>query len=167
MTRRSVATSVISAILLREGGVKDVGDGKGLTRWGQTPEWLEEFDLPIPTSADEAAENYHRWLLLTNLIAVCDMPDSLADIVIDWAVHSGHRPAVKAMQRVLGVAVDGVLGTETETALQSVRRDLLARRVLAASDRYKGRLITDDPARYARFAAGWANRRAQQIEDLS
>jgi len=167
MSRDAVANTVITDVLLREGDIKDVGDGKGLTRFGQTPDWLTQFGLPVPNSVAEAAANYRRWLDLTNLIALCDVFDSLADVVIDWGVHSGHIPAVRALQRALGVRADGVLGPVTESALALVDRPRMARRMLADSDRYKGRLITDDPAQYARFAAGWASRRAEQIERLA
>ena len=83
MTRDQVAATIIDKILQREGGVADVGDGKGVTRFGQTPEWLETFGLEPPQTRADAAVNYHSWLDRTGLIGLCDAPDALADAVID------------------------------------------------------------------------------------
>ena len=95
---------IIRRILDREGGVADVGDGKGVTRWGQTPGWLSDFDLPTPTNEAEAAENYATWLRVTGLERLLQpRADALADTVIDLAVHSGHVTAIKSLQKAVGV----------------------------------------------------------------
>jgi hypothetical protein len=75
--------ALIERLLDREGGVADVGDGKGITRFGQTPEWLEQFGLPAPTTRAEAAVNYKRWLDLVKLTVVVLPGDDLADILLD------------------------------------------------------------------------------------
>ena len=164
---------VIRRILEREGGIADVGDGKGITRFGQTPGWLEQFDLPMPTNEAEAADNYAAWLAITGLDAVIgDAPDALADFVIDFAVHSGHQPAIRALQIALGhLKVDGTVGPKTRAAIDVLdpvpgRRRCVAASVLAEEVRYQGRLIATQPERYARYAHGWANRNADKILQL-
>lgn len=152
----------------REGGVADVGDGKGLTRYGQTPGWLTQFDFRPPTNPTEAAENYARWLQLTKLDRLIGVVvDDLADIVIDWAVHAGHVSAIRHLQSVLGVPVDGVIGDNTLGALARMDRRVVARRVLANRIEQMGGLIADRPERHAKYARGWFRRVGDQVRRLA
>lgn len=166
MSRDINATILIRAVLENEGGVADVGDGKGVTRYGQTAGWLSQYGLELPSSAADAASNYRQWLNKTRLIVLCDAADALALGVIDWAVHAGEKPAIKALQRSLSLTPDGVIGPKTEDAIAHADRRLLALKVVAARVRFNGRLITDAPQKHARYAAGWSNRLAAQIEAL-
>lgn len=167
LTRDEAAGVVIARVIEREGGIADVGDGKGVTSFGQTPGWLEQFGLPTPATVADAAANYRTWLVRTRLIGVCDHADSFADGVVDFAVHGGHQLAIRALQKALGVPADGILGPETQDAIDTCDRALMGRKVLASRLRAIGRLITDSPGRNARWAAGWMNRVADQIEALS
>jgi lysozyme family protein len=155
---------LIALVIEREGGVADIGDGKGETRWGQTPGWLAQFDLPVPQTVEDAAKNYAAWLSITGLDAVIgDEPDHAADFLIDFAVHSDHRPAIKVLQRALGLVTDGVIGPKTRAAVERANRRWLAYAILAAENRYQGGLITDNPDKHARWARGWANRNADKL----
>jgi lysozyme family protein len=173
MTRGDGAGWVIALVLGWEGDIKDVGDGQGVTRFGQTPRWLAQFGFEPPETRDQAVANYRTWLVRTGLIGLCDYPDTLALAVIDWAVHSGHVTAIRGLQRALDLPADGIYGPETQTAvdrLDSARgarsRRSVAVHVLAARMRFVGRLVTDRPAD-ARFAAAWSNRLADQVERLA
>lgn len=158
---------IIRRILAREGGVAQVPGESFITRWGQTPGWLEQFSLPIPTNIAEAADNYAAWLSQTRLDrVVLDTADDLADITIDFAVHAGHVPAIRLLQAALGVAVDGILGPVTETALRSADRKGLARRMLAGRLEQIGGLISQRPDRYSRYALGWLRRVGEQVTHL-
>lgn len=156
---------IIAKIISREGGVADVGDGKGVTRWGQTPRWLTDFNLPIPTDATEAAENYAEWLRVTGLEALISRGVLLADVVIDWAVHSGHVTAIKALQGVLGVTADGMIGPQTLTAIGNLHDTAV--RVMALRIEQQGQLISKAPAKYATYAHGWARRNADLLRGLT
>jgi lysozyme family protein len=173
MTRDDGAAWVIALVLSWEGGIADVGDGKGVTRWGQTPQWLAQFGFEPPKTRDQAVANYRTWLVRTRLIGLCDYPDTLALAVIDWAVSSGHAEAIRGLQRALGTAVDGIYGPETQDLVDRLdscpgarSRQSVAARVLAARMRFIGRLVTDKPTN-ARFAAGWNDRLADQVERLA
>ena len=157
---------LIERVLDREGGIADVGDGKGVTRFGQTPAWLEQFSLPVPTTRDEAAANYRLWIEKTGLQTVVVAGDDLADIVLDIAVMSSAPKAIKALQTALHVPVDGVLGGQTYDALAAVDRKRLAREVIAWDMIYQGSLITLDPSR-AKWAKGWAARIAEHVRRLT
>jgi lysozyme family protein len=167
VNREANAARLIEMVLVREGGVKDVGDGMGVTRWGQTPKWLADFGFPVPTTREDAAANYRSFLTRTGLIGLCALADPLADFVIDYAVHSHHSVAIRALQAAMGtVMVDGIWGPETELAVDRSDRRRLAAKVLIAETRHQGRLITNAPDKYARYAAGWANRQADKLELL-
>src|SRR6187549_1380891 len=132
MTRYEAASKIIAEVIRREGGIADVGDGKGITSFGQTPTWLEAFGYEAPTDRAMAAANYHAWLEYTRLIDVCEFPDVLADVVIDYAVHSGHHAAIKALQSALGLRADGIFGVETQNAVDWCNRRTIAASVIAA-----------------------------------
>jgi lysozyme family protein len=156
---------LIERVLDREGGIADVGDGKGITRFGQTPEWLEQFSLSAPKTREEAAVNYRTWIDITGLTSIVAPGDDLADIVLNIAVMSSAPKAVKALQACLLVKVDGVFGGVTKNALADADRAKLARLVIAWDMEYQGRLVTLDPSR-AKFAAGWARRMAGHVRNL-
>lgn len=158
---------IIRRILEREGGVADVGDGMGITRYGQTPQWLTDWQLPSPATAHDAAANYRVWLERTRLDRLIeDEADSLADAVIDLAVHSGHVTAIKSLQRAVKVTADGVIGPMTLAAARRDRRAAAAA-IIAWRCEQHGALIAGNPAQNARYARGWARRMAEHIRRLA
>lgn len=162
-----VIDSVVRHLLDAEGGVANVGDGEGITRYGQTRSWLERWHLPIPRSRDEAAMNYHSWIEQTNLDVLCTVDDVLPWAVIDFAVNSGERVAIASMQRALGLRADGLIGPKTMTAVIVCQRKQVAAWVLADRLELDGGLIAHHPDQYARFALGWLRRIGQQVKALA
>lgn len=158
---------LIQRILDREGGVvQNKGEGY-ITRFGQTPGFLEQFGLPVPTDRVSAAANYVKWINLTGFHPLVDAGDDLADILLDIAVMSGHQKAIKALQAVLKIPVDGALGPVTLLAIASCDRRQMAREVIAWDIAFQGRIITLNPTAKAQYAAGWANRIAEHVRRLS
>lgn len=151
--------SLYRDIMAREGGVADVADGKGETRWGQTPGWLLRFHLPSPQSADEALANYIAWGKVTHLAHLCDPPDALAAQLLDWAVHSGEHIPVTTLQRLLGVAADGKVGPKTITAVYLAHRPRVARDLFAKRCTYVG-ILLKAPGNL-RYSGGWLTRLGQ------
>ncbi len=157
---------VVNRILSEEGGVKDVRDGKGLTRWGQTPDWLKKWDLPTPQTQEQARENYMLWLVRTGLSHLCSVNDLLSFAVVDWAVHSGERTAIKALQRSVKVGADGRYGPRTQTAVDQVRhRYQLASIILDARMVFVGKVVRDRPSD-AQYIHGWLARLGRQVKEL-
>jgi lysozyme family protein len=164
----SAVDVLIARVLDREGGIKDLGDGKGVTRFGQTPGWLAQFGFTAPTTPVEAAANYAAWLNATHLIRIVGpVVDDLADIVIDIAVMSSAPKGIMALQATLHIPVDGVFGAQTLAALATTDRKQLARDVIAWDMVFQGRLIVHDPIKLARWAAGWAKRLADHVRQLA
>lgn len=159
---------IIARVIEREGGVAQVPGESFVTRYGQTPGWLEQFGLPVPATAADASRNYAAWLSKTGLDTLIGVvPDDLADIVIDFAVHAGHLPAIRLLQAAVGVKVDGILGPKTVIALSQMDRDRVARKVLAGRLEQVGGLLTDNPAKFSRYARGWLRRIGEQVRQLA
>lgn len=160
--------TVIARIQAREGGVANVGDGQGVTYYGQTLDWLRSHRLPIPDSESAAASNWAAWMTAEHLDAVCAFDLELGDAVCDACVNDGEATGIAFLQEALGVTADGEIGPETLAALGRAAspRGLLVQ-VLAADARYHGALITKDPAHEAAYAEGWANRLAGKIVRLA
>jgi len=162
--------ALIEGIIRREGGVVRLPDGPGgqyqETRFGQTPGWLADFGLPVPNTIADAALNYEAWLRKTHLADLCYPPDSLAEQVIDFAVHSGAATAIKHLQALVEVEQDGRLGPKTLAAVAyHTDRQYLARRLFRRRCQFLGKVL-QDPHKAARFAEGWLDRLGQMAERL-
>lgn len=157
---------VIDRILLHEGGITDLGDGKGVTRFGQTPGWLEDWGFVPPASAADAAANYAEWMSRVGLDRVCYRDEDLGYALTDWAVHSGHRIAIAALQQLLGVTRDGRIGPVTLAAIDDAPRRTLLQGLIAARIRFTGHLLADAIVDRRRWASGWLNRLADQVARL-
>lgn len=166
MTRDEAADVIIGRVLEREGGIGQVPGEAWVTHFGQTPMWLTQFGFAPPRTLEDAAANYRTWLVRTRLIGVCDYPDSLADVVIDFAVQAGHMLAIAKLQRTLGVKVDGIIGPETQGSIDDCDRLAVGASLLGDKVRFRGELITGNPAKFSRYAHGWAIRDADQIREL-
>ncbi len=88
----------------------------------------------------------------------------LRELVIDCAVNHGPARAVSWLQSAAGATVDGVFGPLTLAAANAAEEETLYKRVLAQRCRFYGRIIARDPSQAA-FAAGWAARLAEFIEE--
>lgn len=166
MDAENVIQTLIGNILRREGGVVQNATEGYTTYWGQTPAWLAQWRLPIPTSRDEAAMNYRSWLEQTNLDDLCTEADALPDVVVDYAINSGEGQAIKALQSAVGVKADGLMGPKTLIALQGHDRRQVAQFVLADRLAFLGNLLARLPEKHI-FAAGWLVRVAAQVRTLS
>ena len=92
-----------------------IGELKG-TKYGISAMCYPNLDIANLT-LDEAKAIYYRdyWLRCK-----CDkLPDCLSIAVFDFAVNSGIKRAIKTLQKVLGVAVDGIIGNQTIGASMS------------------------------------------------
>jgi len=166
MISETVCDDIIQKVIAREGGVADVGDGAGETRWGQTPGWLEEFGLPSPKTPQEAARNYRTWLGRTRLDELTGIHPDLADAVIDYAVNAGTGRAVRALQQAVAVAQDGALGVVTLNSVSHADPMRVTFRVLVSRLKFYLQLAKDNPVRNLQYLTGWTNRVLDQLGSL-
>lgn len=161
----------LSYLAIDEGGVKDVGDGKGVTYWGQTQGWLDQYGLKVPETPEQAMSNWSVWLAKTRLDQIfTTVYDAFPHTVVDYAVHSGSAIAIRCMQSALHVKADGIIGPNTLAVLSKydlVGRKRLAHEVVAAGLEYEGMLITKYPEKNSKYASGWNNRKARMVRRLA
>lgn len=153
-----IPLQALRTVLAHEGGIADVGDGKGTTYFGQTPEWLRQWQLPTPDTPEAALTNYATWLQRSKLDRLTLQDDRLSTHFVDFAVHSGDSAAIRGLQVAVQVPADGILGPVTLSAIDRQDRDHLARRLFAYRLRLCGKLLARPENR--RFASGWLNRLA-------
>ena len=82
---------------------------------------------------------------------------SIADIVVDWAWASGTATSIKQVQKILGVAVDGIVGNDTLTAINSADQRSLFVKIHSRRIEFVENIVKRDPSQ-ARFLKGWKNR---------
>lgn len=82
---------------------------------------------------------------------------SIADIVVDWAWASGTVTSIKQVQKILGVAVDGIVGNDTLTAINIAGQRSLFAKIHSRRIEFVENIVKRDPSQ-ARFLKGWKNR---------
>lgn len=179
MVAGSNLAEVIERVLVREGGVADVGDGKGITRWGQTPAWLEQHGFPVPQTRDQARKNYDAYARRLGLADVAERSLPIGDLVMDVSVLSGDTMGPALLQAALraGLMQDGVVGPRTLAALDRalarggaearLARDIFARRLEQVGRLLSLKVARKNPQRDNRkFAESWLSRLAGQARLL-
>lgn len=105
-------------VIGHEGGyVNDPRDPGGETKYGISKRANPDVDVRNLTLAQAQWIYRQRYWLPLHADA---MPEAAAIQVFDAAVNHGIKPAVRMLQRALGVPVDGVIGPVTLNAMLSV-----------------------------------------------
>jgi lysozyme family protein len=150
-------STAINRVLGAEGGyANNPADPGGETNWGISKRSYPKCDIKGLTR-EVAVELYHRDFWVP---AGCEaLPLGIASQLLDFAVNSGIRVAVCALQRAVGVADDGVVGPHTRAAIAAAEPHDLVMRLLAQRLRFMAGLKG-----WPAFGAGWARRVAQQLD---
>jgi lysozyme family protein len=164
---------VIARVLGQEGGLSDhPSDHGGLTHYGLTRTFLQDITGRIWTDDDirgltleQARGLYLRWLAQRRLDQLPE-DEPFAYAVVDYAVHSGARTAIRAVQRAIGgVTVDGIAGPETQGAwhlLDAAGLRRVAGEVVASRIEHIATILGASPSQVV-FARGWLRRLAAQV----
>jgi lysozyme family protein len=136
-------------IISAEGGyVNDPHDPGGETKYGISKRAYPFVDIPNLT-LDQAKDIYQKtW----DSIHGDELPYPLNTLVFDCAVNQGRGAAVQALQRVLGVDVDGMVGPETVKAAQATQATILVDYLT-----YRALLYSALPG-FKEYGKGWFNR---------
>jgi lysozyme family protein len=153
--------TAFALLLEHEGGFSDhAADPGGKTRYGITEAVAREVgykgdmrELPLDLAKRIYVERYWR------PISADDLPPGIRYIVFDAAVNSGPVQAAKWLQRALGVADDGIIGTRTLQACYAQDARALRSRMLAQRLRFMTGL-----SNWPAFSRGWARRIADLME---
>lgn len=82
---------------------------------------------------------------------------SIANIVVDWAWGSGTVTSIKQVQKILGVAADGIVGNDTLTAINTADQRTLFDKIHSKRIEFVENIVKRNPSQ-ARFLKGWKNR---------
>ena len=82
---------------------------------------------------------------------------------IDYAIHSGPKRAVKAIQEIVGVLPDGIIGPVTWAAIQGCESRSLFVRLMSHRLTFLTRLVSRDHSQVT-FVYGWGKRLAKILE---
>lgn len=83
--------------------------------------------------------------------------------VVDWSIHSGPKRVVKAIQEIVDVSTDGIMGPVTWAAMATHEPRGLFLRLMAARIVFVSRLVARDRSQIA-FLYGWGCRLAKILE---
>lgn len=152
-------SEALQHVLKHEGGYIDHPDDPGgETNFGITVAVARENGYlgdmrTIPMSVVESIYKRKYW----DKVRADEMPESVRFALFDYAVNSGPGAAIRALQRVLGVADDGVLGPMTLAAAQAQSTGLGAR-----LNGYRLKFMTELKI-WPTFGKGWARRIADNL----
>lgn len=83
---------------------------------------------------------------------------SIANICVDWAWASGTVTAIRKVQQVLGVKVDGIVGEQTLNAINKYPEPMvLFNKIKDARLAFINAIVRNNPSQ-ARFSRGWTRR---------
>lgn len=153
--------ALIDGVLDREGpGVPpeylDSADKGGRTAWGISEHAHPEAWQPGPPTRDEARAIYLRaYVGPFDVLGLID--DRVRVALVDDAVLSGVGTAIRTLQGVLGVDVDGVIGPKTVAAVHRLGGDWMLTRLVQQRAHRLARIVQVDPTQL-RFLVGWIDR---------
>ena len=82
---------------------------------------------------------------------------SIANMLVDFAWHSGVTTAIKKLQKIVGVTSDGICGVQTIGTINSRYAPETFKLLKAARMRYLQGIVKNKPSQ-ARFMKGWTKR---------
>lgn len=159
--------ALVPLLLKHEGRfVNDPKDPGGATNMGITIGTLTQWrghpvtpDDVLALTQDEALEIYRAWYWAQPGIG--RLPIGIDRAVFDFAVHSGAKRAIMALQRVLKVADDGRLGPISYAAAARADPVETVKRLIAGRELFLSRLSI-----WPRYRNGWTTR-LRELQDAA
>lgn len=158
---------LLDGILTREGPgtppYQDPADRGGRTAWGIDERSHPNAWLPGPPTRAQARAIYTTaYIAPFDALAQAGVDERVRVALIDDAVMSGVGMAIRTLQRIVGVAPDGVIGPATMTAL-TARCALNGRAdgvlvALVQARAHRLAKIIEAHHDQARFVVGWIDR---------
>lgn len=151
-------------ILRREGGyVNDPDDSGGATNKGITIATFRHYYGANATIKQLQALTDEQWMHIFlcgfwNPFKADNIANqSIANICVDWAWASGTGTAIREVQALLGVAVDGIVGAKTLAAINNAIQRHLFAKIQSARLRFVEGVVRRSP-RKKKFLNGWRRR---------
>lgn len=159
---------ILDALIRREGRTytNHPMDRGGATKFGITLTTLREERGPWVMATDvanltetDAREIYRRrYIRRPGFDMVTD--DRLRALLVDFAVNSGPKRAVLALQRAVGADPDGLIGAQTMEMLEKNDAEAVYKEVLKARMLHYAGIVVSDPSQVL-FLRGWLTRLAE------
>lgn len=149
---------MIDRLISREGGAKvtnDPADPGGKTKYGISQRSYPTLDIDSLTYDQARMIFINDYLLKTGIGKITD--PVLQEMLFDYAVHSGPVAAVKCVQKLAGVPVDGKMGPVTLKAVNSLPADKLVSAIGRERISYLIRQCQSTPSKL-KFLNGWIMR---------
>jgi len=154
-----------SVILAKhEGGfVNDPYDKGGATNKGVTLSVYQSFYGKDKTAEDlkKITDEQYNHILKVGYWDKCKADyinnQSLANIFVDMAYNSGCVTAIKKMQGVIGVVVDGLIGTKTLNAINNGNQESIFNKFKQVRIDYYNNIVKRNPTQ-KKFLNGWLKR---------
>jgi lysozyme family protein len=154
---------ILTDLLNREGGYSnDPDDPGGPTNFGITlASWHAYTGKTVNASMVKAitaavARKYYEDTYVSVYSFIQDY--ALFEVVLDGAVNHGQGRMNKWLQIAAGVVQDGVIGPKTKAAVNSSDPTRLRLAIVKLRIKEYARLISGNPSRFGKYAAGWINR---------
>lgn len=154
---------IINAVLKAEVGDKpdggytnDPADAGGRTQYGISEKSNPEAWADGKVTEAEAREIYlNKYVRGPGFDKIAN--SKLQHFVVDWGVISGPAVAIRYLQQVIGVKVDGIMGDKSLTAINSGDARVILNRVVSERLKMIGRIVQDRPSQL-KYLEGWINR---------
>jgi lysozyme family protein len=163
---------IIDELIAREGGfTNDPVDPGGPTKYGITAgtlgEWRGLHRAATPAEVASLTRAEAKDIYIKTYIEApgfnAILNERLRVALIDDGVNSGTAAAIRRLQRVLGVSVDGVLGPMTLAAANAITSDWVLTELVKARCLHYARIVQQD-ASQRRFIVGWLTRALSFLE---
>lgn len=150
----------------RTGYANDPDDLGGATMVGVTiatyKEYCRKKGYPVPTIDRLRNMTYAQWLDILKTMfwdrwqADKIANQSIAEILVDWVWASG-KYGITIPQQILGVTVDGVVGSKTLAAVNRQNQAQFFARIMEERKAYIDRICTSRPINN-KYKRGWLRR---------
>lgn len=154
-----------------EGGSKLTNidkDSGGWTKWGVTLDtWIKNgvdkdgdgyIDLEdLKLSTEEDAMKIAKKMYWDKIKGDDIHSQSIAEFLFDWAYNSGVGTAGRKVQKILGIATDGIIGTGTINAINNADASTLFTQLKAEREAFYRSIVHNNPGQ-EKFLKGWLNR---------
>ena len=157
--------AALAHVLKMEGGFADnPKDPGGATNMGISAKTLMKWRKRDVTSADiraldreEVTRIYRKWYWWP--VWGDDLPSGVDLFVFDWGVNSGPVTAIKALQKIVGTKIDGIMGPNTLDKVNSYKPCNIVGNLSLQRDNFYHKLKG-----FSTFGSGWGKRNAETFE---
>ena len=142
-------------VRMNEGGyVNHPNDRGGETKYGISSRWYPNENIKNLTQERADMILFKDYWKDTNIY---QLPDEIANIVLDDSIVQGQPTAIKNLQRALGIEDDGIIGPNTLDAVDKANLKTLKERSIENVKDVEEQYLNNDPTQRV-FERGHKNR---------